>query len=405
MLHKLRSLLTMLGVVFGVGSVIAMLAVGEGANAEALKQIRELGSNNIILTSIKPRKERGNELEGEGALAYGLTYDDLDRIKASMGHIKHIVPVKFSERQGRLKRHYGDVRVVGATPDWFNVFYRPLLAGRVFTEMDVAMKNNVCVMTEEAAQRLLAMEHPLGEKVRLESQYFEVIGIIESSTAGGGAIDAPNQPNDIIIPLNAYKETYGDFEIRVVAGSEERTYVELNQIVIQVAEDYHVEPTARSVENLVDRFHKDDDFRMSVPLQLLQQAEKTKRTFNIVLGSIAGISLLVGGIGIMNIMLASVTERTKEIGIRRAIGARQSQIISQFLIETITLSVLGGLVGIGLGMAIPEAIERFAGMPTVISPGSVILSLAISVGVGVVFGLYPAVRAARLDPIEALRHQ
>jgi putative ABC transport system permease protein len=181
--------------------------------------------------------------------------------------------------------------------------------------------------------------------------------------------------------------------------------VELHMILVQVRSIDQVEPTANAIRSMLKKFHKKEDYRISVPLALLQQAEATKRTFNIVLGSIAGISLLVGGIGIMNIMLASVTERTREIGIRRAIGAKRRQIIVQFLIETIVLSTVGGLIGIAVGMIIPWVITRLAGMPTIVPAYSIVLSLCISVGVGIIFGLYPAIRAAKLEPIVALRHE
>ena len=181
--------------------------------------------------------------------------------------------------------------------------------------------------------------------------------------------------------------------------------MELHQIIVQVDTDENVQPVASAIEYMLKRFHKKKDYEISVPLALLRQAEATKRTFNIVMGSIAGISLLVGGIGIMNIMLASVTERTREIGIRRAIGAKRRQIITQFLIETVVLSTVGGLIGMGIGLGIPWAIEKWAKMPTVVTSFSLVLALGISMIVGIIFGLYPAVRASKLDPIEALRHE
>jgi putative ABC transport system permease protein len=193
--------------------------------------------------------------------------------------------------------------------------------------------------------------------------------------------------------------------IRRTSGSREMARVELHQLIVQIRSDEEVEPTAAGITRMLERFHKKTDYRVSVPLALLRQAEATKRNFNIVLGSIAGISLLVGGIGIMNIMLASVTERTREIGVRRAIGAKRKQIVVQFLIETVVLSTLGGFIGIGIGVSIPWLVTRFSGMPTVVTPDSLILSVGISMAVGIVFGIYPAVRAANLDPIEALRHE
>jgi len=228
---------------------------------------------------------------------------------------------------------------------------------------------------------------------------------VRSESGFGGDIQTPDQDVDAYIPLEVARERFGDIFTRRAAGARIRELVELHQIIAEVATLEEVESAAAGIEALLKRFHRKDDYRVSVPLALLRQAEATKRTFNIVLGSIAAISLLVGGIGIMNIMLASVTERTREIGIRRAIGAKRKQIVGQFLIETVVLSTTGGLIGIGIGLLVPWLITSFAGMPTVVKPWSLVLSLGISMTVGILFGIYPAFRAAELDPIEALRHE
>jgi len=215
----------------------------------------------------------------------------------------------------------------------------------------------------------------------------------------------PDEQIDAYIPIDVAREYYGDVFSRRTAGGRIREKVELHKIIAHVENEEEVEETANSIITMLKRFHKKEDYLVSVPLALLKQNEANKRTFNIVLGSIACISLLVGGIGIMNIMLASVTERTREIGIRRAIGAKRSQIISQFIIETVVLSTSGGFLGIGVGVLIPWLITFFSDMPTVVTTSSIVLSVGISIGVGVVFGLYPAVRAANVDPIIALRHE
>ena len=255
------------------------------------------------------------------------------------------------------------------------------------------------------ARKLLAVKGTIGENMRIGADYYEVIGIVRSESGAGGAIQTPDQDIDAYIPLNVAKQRFGDVTTLMTAGSRSREMVELHQIIVKVGNREDVEATAKGVESMLERFHKKKDYKLSIPLQLLRQAEATSRTFNIVLGSIAGISLLVGGIGIMNIMLASVTERTREIGIRRAIGAKRRQIVTQFLIETVVLSTTGGIIGIGIGMLIPWLITYFAGMPTFVTPWSLFLSLGISMGVGIIFGLYPAVRASSLDPIVALRHE
>jgi len=403
--HKLRSSLTMLGVLFGVGSVIAMLAVGEGASKEALAQIRKLGSNNIIISAVKPPED-----ENVGSLhvrmnVYGLRYEDYQRIRESFPTVRRAAPVKRVRRQARLEARAMDVRVVGTTPEWFDLVRRDMVAGRPISDAHLAERANVVVLTEHGARRLLATESAIGAYLRLGGEYFQVIGIVRSESGTGGGMQTPDRPTDAYIPLTVARERYGDVFTQRTAGSRIRERVELHQIIAEVDAIEHVEPTAAAIETMLRRFHKKPDYRISVPLALLRQAEATKRTFNIVLGSIAGISLLVGGIGIMNIMLASVTERTREIGIRRAIGAKRRQIVGQFLIETVVLSTIGGLIGVGFGVLIPWLITHYAGMPTVVTAYSLCLSLGISMAVGVVFGIYPALRAARLDPIEALRHE
>ena len=404
LLHKLRSLLTVLGGVFGVGSVIAMLSVGEGASFQAREQIRKLGSNNIILTAAKPAEEEATAVRRMSMSIYGLLYEDEIRIRETTPAVERTVPVKLIRKEGRLGERSLELRIVGTTPDWFGLVNRRIIAGRVLSRRDFDEHAGVCVLTEYGARRLLATEHTIGQSIRIGGNYFEIIGIIQSEQAGG-AIQTPDEEIDAYIPLNVAREFYGDVMIRMATGSSQLELVELHQILVQVSSTEQVESTAAAIKAMLERYHKKEDYRISIPLTLLRQAEQTKRTFNIVLGSIAGISLLVGGIGIMNIMLASVTERTREIGIRRAIGAKRRQIIGQFLVETIVLSTVGGLIGIGIGLLFPWLITRFAGMPTVVPGYSIMLSLGISVGVGLVFGLYPAVRAAKLDPIQALRYE
>ncbi len=405
LLHKLRSFLTMLGVVFGVGSVVAMLSVGEGASKEAMDNIRKLGSNNIIISSIKSIEEESATTAHSHMSIYGLTYDDQTRIAETYNTIKQTAPVKLIRKEGRLHARSLELRVVGTTPEWFDLIQRPIIAGRVLLEADQKNQAAVAVLTEFGARKLLATESTIGQALRIGGDYFEVVGIIKSESGQAGNIQIPDQQVDVYIPMKIARSYFGDVFTRVTSGSRTRELVELHQIIVQVDNSDNVEPTAAAIERMLDRFHKKKDFLVSVPLALLRQAEATKRTFNIVLGSIAGISLLVGGIGIMNIMLASVTERTREIGIRRAIGAKRRQIIVQFLIETVVLSTIGGILGIGIGVLIPLIITYFSGMPTVITMASILLPLFISASIGVIFGLYPAARAANVDPIVALRHE
>ncbi|MCD6405723.1 MAG: ABC transporter permease [Planctomycetes bacterium] len=404
LLHKLRSFLTVLGLVFGVGSVIAMLSVGEGASREALDRIRKLGSNNIILSAVKSREDEAASTVRSFMSVYGLLYDDQLRVEETIPHVLRAVPVKLVRKNGILGERTLELRIVGTTAGWFELVKRGLVAGRTLVRRDIDEHSAVCVLTEYGARRLLATRHTIGQAIRIGGNCFEVVGIIRSEQ-GGGKIQTPDREIDAYIPISVCRERFGDVNIRRTSGSREMERVELHQLLIEADNIQTVQPVALALEAMLKRFHKKQDYQISIPLALLRQAEATKRTFNIVLGSIAAISLLVGGIGIMNIMLASVTERTREIGIRRAIGAKRRQIISQFLIETVVLSTVGGLIGIAVGLFIPWMITIFSGMPTVVTLYSLVLSLGISMSVGIVFGLYPAVRAAGLDPIVALRHE
>jgi len=408
LLHKLRSFLTMLGVVFGVGSVVAMLSVGEGASKDALERIKKVGSNNIIISSVKSTEEENTASTSSSFMSvYGLKYADNERISAIFSTAKTVVPVKIVNKTGSLGSNSMDLRVVGTTPDWFRLVKRDLVAGRVLIEEDAKQKAKNLVLTEYGARKLLATKSTIGENITIDSNSFKVVGIVKSSdsTSSSGGVQLPDKEVDAYIPIEAAKFYFGDITIKTTSGTSERKNVELEQLIVEVDDMNHVESTATGIEAMLKKFHTKTDYSMSVPLALLKQAEATKRTFNIVLGSIACISLLVGGIGIMNIMLASVTERTREIGIRRAIGAKRKQIILQFLIETVVLSTIGGIVGLCLGVFIPLLITLFAGMKTVITAYAVVLPLFISVGIGIVFGLYPAARAAEVDPIIALRHE
>jgi putative ABC transport system permease protein len=298
---------------------------------------------------------------------------------------------------------------------------RDVLAGRTMGAPDMVGFNDVVVLTESGARKLLATSATVGNRVRIGGSSFQVIGIVRSEASptpaqggqtggtsrsgSGGGLATPDRDVDAYVPLPVMRERFGDMFVEITSGGMTREQVELHQMIVEVQRLEDVPAVASALERMLHTYHPRVDYKLTVPLSLLEEAEATKRRFNIVLVSIAGISLLVGGIGIMNIMLASVTERTREIGIRRAIGAKRRQIIGQFLIETLVLSVVGGLIGSGLGVLIPQVIEQAQGMPVSTQPWMLMLSVGISMLVGIVFGLYPAVRAANLDPIQALRHE
>ncbi len=404
-LHRLRSLLTVLGIVFGVCSVIAMLAVGEGASFEAQEQIRRLGSNNIILRSVKPPESQSNSAEQTYVIEYGLVYDDLERIRGTIPGVTVVVPNRIMRKRIWNATQRADADIIGTVP-WFPEMKKLQLAeGRFFSELESDEKENVCVLSASIAPALFPLTNPIGRRIRVESDYYKVIGVIDVESGRPGSSDEGSNLDRVYIPLTTARARFGEVLRKQSSGSFENEKVELHEAVIQVEDQDEVEEIALIIEDILSRNHKKRDFELEVPLELLRSAEETARTFNILLGSIAAISLLVGGIGIMNIMLASVTERTREIGIRRALGAKHRDIITQFLIETVLLSATGGALGVAVGIVIPIAIGSFTEMKTIVTPEGPILAFTISGIVGIIFGIYPAVRAATMDPVEALRHE
>ena len=407
LLHRLRSLLTTLGVLFGTSSVIAMLAIGEGASSEAQEQIKALGSQNVILRSIKPKEDPNGGSQRVRVANYGLTFEDLRRIEASFPAVSAVAPLRELSQEVRYLDRAARPRVYATRPNYLDVTGRLLLAGRFITEVDLHLRKNVCVIGSEVARALYPLEQPIGKRIKIGGDYFQVGGVLAPRVRFGD--DRPQAGEEItgelFVPLSTAMQYFGDMIVRMRAGSFDREQVDLHEVVVGVDRPENVELVAAAARTMLQREHKQPDYEVVVPLELLARAEETKRIFNIVLGSIAGISLLVGGIGIMNVMLATVTERTREIGIRRALGAKRRHIVTQFLVETVVLSIGGGAMGVALGLAIPILVEEFADLRTIVTPLAPILAFTISAAIGVVFGLYPAWRAARMDPVEALRHE
>jgi len=406
-------LLTVLGIVFGVCSVIAMLAIGEGASFEAQEQIKNLGSQNIILRSVKPPEEEKVSNKGNQSyvLQYGITYTDVRRIRATIPGVTVVLPARnIRDYVWNISRRV-DCEVVGTVPWYPEMRNHHVASGRFFNDADMDERTSVCVLGAEMAPALFPLDSPLGKHVRVGGEYYQVIGIMEPRGQGpnteetGDAATKTAAAHRMFIPLETAKQRYGEVLMRRRTGSFEAERVQLHEVTVKVASLEEVTGVADAIKAVLERNHKKKDYDIVVPLELLKRAERTKQIFNIVLGSIAAISLLVGGIGIMNIMLASVTERTREIGIRRALGARRRDIITQFLVETVLLSGAGGILGVALGVAIPFVVAHTAGMKTIITFWSPLLAFTISGLVGVIFGLYPAFRAAQMDPVEALRHE
>jgi putative ABC transport system permease protein len=410
MLHKLRSGLTALGLVFGVAAVISMLAVGEGASHDAQIRIEQLGATNIIIRSVKPSEEvQAAAGRPVMILRYGLTYADYERILETVPTIKRVLPIREIRKQIRHFQLAFDGRVVGTTSDYAEFNHLEVVKGRFLEKSDNDKFLNYAVLAHATAEALFPYEDPVGQTIQLGSDTYKIIGVTaaRSSTGGsGGSLAGQDYNRDVYIPLNTCRVRFGERIIDLRSGNFNAEETQLTQLTIQVHSIDEVAPTVGALLGAYEPYHPKKDVQMTVPYDLLEEARRSARQFSIILGTIASISLLVGGIGIMNIMLATVTERTREIGIRRALGAKQRDIIQQFLIECVVLSGVGGMAGVILGMAIPSVIVYFIpDQKTIITLQSVMLSFGISVGVGIMFGIYPARRAALMDPIEALRHE
>jgi len=415
-MHKLRSTLTALGIIFGVSSVIAMLAIGEGASRDAQEKIAQLGSRNIIIKTVDPPEDQTAGGQQQTLKEYGLTYADAERFRNGIPDVQVIVPNRRLSQQAQYRTRRVAVEVIGTVPWYPEISNVRLKYGRFLSSTDMHYKRGICAVDEKLVRELFAFDDPLGQDVKIASDYYRVVGIVteqantqatnsfkdEDST---GAKKAGANLGCIYIPLNTVRNRFGEMSMQITAGTGTIEKVELQEIIVKVQEIDQVMGTRQSVQTLMSRFHKKSDYEITVPLELMRRAKEFQRIFTIVLGSIAAISLLVGGIGIMNIMLATVSERTREIGIRRALGAKKRDIIFQFLSETLILTLFGGILGIILGSLIPFFVTHFGQMRTVITTSSLVLAFGISAAVGIIFGLYPAYRAANMDPIESLRHE
>jgi putative ABC transport system permease protein len=410
--HKLRSFLTALGMIFGVGAVICMLAIGEGASAEQLENIRLLGSENVIIRSVEPPQSAQASEARTFVHRYGIKLEDVERIR-DLPYVRDIVRMRDVASDITHGARRFDGTVLGTTENFFEVVNVQVARGRGLTPLDVQRHAKVCVIGDEVARTLFVHEDPLGKTISVVSPAtsavpYEVVGVLGSQvTAGAPAkgVGARNVNRDVYVPLATADLRYGDLKVTMKSGSREAKVVQYSDIYVAVDRQENVLRAAEMIERVLQHGHRELDYTVIVPLELLQQAEQSKKIWQIVLGSIAGISLLVGGIGIMNIMLASVTERTREIGIRRALGAKRYHITAQFLVETVILSVSGGIIGIIVGIGFAAAVTWVVDWQTIIPWWGVVLSFLVSAVIGVSFGLYPARAAAALDPIEALRYE
>jgi len=429
MQNKLRSFLTALGIIFGVAAVIAMLGIGTGAKQSIIEQLSLIGANSIVVNAEIPENMGsggsedensggGNDLEEQKGYTPGLSLGDMEALRKIMPTTNRISPEIVQEMMMIRDKTLQRARCVGITNDFFAINNLNISEGGTFQEKHFEFGSNVCIMGDAIATRLFKGENPIGKQIKCGQVWFKVIGILESRRVQKSKVEElsiRDYNDDVFIPISSFLIRINDRrridKSDVVSGrrgddqnSQVKNYHQIDKAIIRISEPGFVEPSAELIARILKRRHNGKiDFQIEVPELLLKQQQQTQETLNFVLAVIAGISLLVGGIGIMNIMLASVLERIKEIGIRRSLGAKRMDVILQFLFEAVAISLIGGLMGVALGVASAKIIATYADIPTVITWWSIVLSFVVAAGIGLIFGILPAKRAANLDPITALR--
>ena len=441
-LNKFRSMLTALGIIFGVAAVISMMAIGNGAQKEILDQMKLVGVNNIIITP-KIEKNKGSSSQSndqssssssssdknKGKFSPGLSLKDAESIREMIPTVQRVSPVDIYEADVIREAVRYSTKISGVTPDFFDLFNIDLQQGEMFNTEELKDGKAVCIIGSTIQSKFFPNGSAIGQEIKCGRLWLKVIGVLRKKEVNQSTMEnlgISDYNNSVFAPIqtmmrrvkdrtmvnasslhgSSYEIDYGDMVISGSRDGDDMAKNQVDKIVVQVKESNQITPTTALLKRMILRRHqKLEDFEIKVPELLLKQEQRTKDIFNIVLGCIAGISLLVGGIGIMNIMLASVMERIKEIGIRRAIGATKRDIALQFLMEATLLSITGGLIGIILGIIFSKLIMQFTSILTIISPLSIIISFGVSASVGIIFGYMPAKQASSADPVESLRHE
>ncbi|TAG88700.1 MAG: FtsX-like permease family protein [Bacteroidetes bacterium] len=430
--NKLRAALTALGIIFGVAAVIAMLAIGNGAQEEILEQIKLVGVNNIIINAVVEQKDKKEEKtggkEGKPKTSPGLSLADVENIRQSVPNIKSVSPEVMVETQIIKDGSQRKTKLLGVESVYFDISNFKLEEGVFFNKFHLEQSASVCVIGSAIKTKFFSKENPIGKSIKVGRHWLKIIGVLEAKN-----ITASSMSNlgirdynfDVYAPVKTVLLKYVNRNLVTKASIQQasqaqnnndgnapppdtkpKNYHQLDKIVVQITETDFLTPTSEIIARMLQRRHLNViDYEISMPEMLLKQQQSTKQIFNWVLFAIACISLLVGGIGIMNIMLASVLERIKEIGLRLSLGAKKSDIVSQFMLEAMLISVTGGIIGIILGVSLAVTISKIAGIPTIISASSVIISFVVSASVGLIFGITPAQRAAKQDPITSLRYE
>ena len=399
---KTRSFLTALGVIFGIASVVSMVSIGDGAQNQILDQIQGMGLNNIVIKSIKPQVEVKSNKSNSWIKSYGLTLNDIERIRNTIPTIERLSIIKNHSGRAWNAGAKESVELRGVDQHFFKTTNLTLTKGRIFDTQDNEHSKNICIISENLLKKL-HFPIKINQDVRINTEYYTVVGIYKDSDLPSALVS--DFGPTVLIPLKSAFKRLGAIDFRVSQGDFDAVKNEISEIICKVKNNEDVIKTSEWLDIILKREHPAMDYTLIIPLQLLKQKQQTQQIFNIVMVLIATISLIVGGIGIINIMLATVTERTKEIGIRRAIGATKQDIVNQFLMETVVLTISAGMIGCLLGLVVIQIIEKTTGWTAVIHIGLFGWAFAISCLVGILFGIYPALKAAELDPIESLRYE